>query len=211
MPTIREILTDAASGALTEAACVQLLKESEGSYGGSKQPGHPLQHIAEDDSSTYLRSLEDSYHLRGPAKLVAGNIVDTPGNKPKAHSQFWNTAQAATYLKAVLESKAGINALGILNSTAWLVSIKYGIGSDRASNFAERSLQVMSATNPNHNFVMLLDRSIRSIVVVLHRADHDRLHVQTLYPTNKSFPPGAGQVTFKSPGNPDPPGYSVLP
>ena len=208
MEKIKDILAAAKSRSLSIETCGKILAGSEGKKGGTTSPGHPLQHVAcEEDGS--LRSLKSDYFKRGPAKLVGGQLKDNKGQK--FHSQFKDPEQAAAYLKTILESKAGINALGLLNDTDWAIFLKYGVGS--GSEYYERSLQLLSAVRTNENFVMFLDKTIRSIELVLHHKYGDELHVQSMYPSGLELPPGVGEVWVRPDDDvdPSPHHYCVLP
>jgi hypothetical protein len=208
MDKIADILNAAKTKSLTIEICRKILTGSEGKKGGAHTPGHPLQHVASDNGGD-LRVLKSDYHKRGPGKLSHGKIVTNKGQN--FHSQFKDLGQAAAYLKTILESKAGVNALGLLSATDWEIYLRYGVAN--GDEYYERTMQLLSEVKTNENFVLLLDKSMRSVELILHHKSGDELHVQSMYPSNRTFPPGVGEVQVRPNDdvNPSPHHYCVMP
>jgi hypothetical protein len=201
MEKIKDILIAAKAKGLSIESCRKIIVASEGA-------GHPLQHVARHEDGS-LRGIKSRYFKRGPGKFVDGQLKENKGGK--YHSQFKNLEQATTYLKTVLESKAGVNALELLSATDWAIHLRYGVAS--GGEYYERSLQLLSTVRTNDNFVMFLDRAIHSVELRLHHKDGDGLHLQSIYPSSDVFPPGVGEVRVRpdDEDDPSPHFYCVLP
>ncbi len=204
MPKVSDILANAKAGKLSIATCTQVLRDSEGAKGGAKAVGHVLQHVFDADGSVRKgQPLKAKHFNRGP-KIIEGKVDEG------FNSFFKSLEQAAAYLKTILESKSGINSLELLSASDNVISLWYGVTSK--DQYYKGTLQELSLTPTNDNYYTYWEDSIRSIVLRLHHRSGDELHVQSMYPTDKAFPAGAGQLIVRpdDKANPSPHKYCVL-